>query len=139
MRLGALLMLQFFVHAYAQVAVVDAVIRDPIDRTMVRDLLLGRISTWSDGTQVILVLSSDPAGRAAIEALTGRDLDRLLRGWKRLVFSGAGAMPLVASGAQEAVTLVSKRPGAIAIIGIAPPDTARIRVIPLGIPAGRQP
>lgn len=135
MRLGLLLILQLFVHAFAQVAVVDAAIRDPIDRNTVRDLLLGRITTWNDGTQVILILSPDPAGRAAIESLTGRDFDRLLRSWKRLLFSGAAAMPLVTSGAQEALTLATKRPGSIAIIGIAPPDTPGVRVVSLADPA----
>lgn len=134
MRLVALLLLQFLVHAHAQVAVVDAGIRDAIDRDFVRDVLLGRISTWGDGTQVVVILSPDPGGRAAVEALTNREFDRLLRVWKRLVFSGAGAMPLVTASAHEALSLVGKRAGGIAIVGIIPPETPGLRIIPLAEP-----
>lgn len=137
MRRAALILLGFLCHAHAQVAVVDARITDGVDRLLMRDLLLGRVSTWNDGTQVILILSPDPESRAAIEALTGRDLDRLLRGWKRLVFSGAGAMPLVTSSAQEALALAGKRAGAIAIVGVAPPETPGLRIVPLHDPLAR--
>lgn len=134
MRPVVLLALQFLALAHAQVAVVDARIKDAIDAGVVRDALLGRLSTWGDGTQVVLILSPDPEGRAAVEALTNRDFDRLLRVWKRLVFSGSGAMPLVASGAQDALSLAAKRPGALAIIGIVPQETPGLRIIPLGGP-----
>ncbi len=114
--------------ASAQVAVVHAGVADAIDRAHLCNLLLGRVSTWADGSQVILVMSTDPASRQVIEDLTGRDLDRLVRGWKRIVFTGNGAMPIVAASAREALDTVSKRPGAIAIIGIVPEPDPQIRI-----------
>ncbi|HEX3135477.1 MAG TPA: hypothetical protein VHX44_18080 [Planctomycetota bacterium] len=123
-----LLLLGVIASAAAQVAVVDANIRDTIDRTTLRNLLLGQTSTWSDGSQVLLVLASDEASRAAIKDLTGRDLDRLLRSWKRIVFSGNGAMPVVAASTAEAAAIASQRAGAIAILGSLPVANPRLRV-----------
>lgn len=120
-------------HAHAQVAVVNAKIPDAVDRDHLRNILLGRVSTWKDGSQVVLVLSSDAASRAAIEELTGRDFDRLLRGWKRILFSGNGAMPVVASTANEALEIAATRAGVIAIIGTMPTADQRVRVV---VPAG---
>lgn len=123
------LLLGFTTTVSAQVAVVHTSRTDIVDRDHLRNILLGRITTWADGSQIVLILSSDPDSRAAIEELTGRDLDRLLRGWKRILFSGNGAMPISTSGATEALALVAQRPGAIAIIGITPPADQQVRVV----------
>jgi hypothetical protein len=129
MRAAAtLLLLALVAPTHAQVAVVHPGVRDTVDREHLRNLLLGRVTTWTDGSQVVLVLSSDPGSRAAIEHLTGRDFDRLLRGWKRILFSGNGAMPIVTSGASEALENAATRAGAIAIVGVAPPTDQRVRV-----------
>jgi hypothetical protein len=127
--LVVLLMLVIATAAQAQVAVVNVGVRDAVDRDHLRNILLGRITTWADGSQVVLILSTDPASRAAIEDLTGRDLERLLRGWKRILFSGNGAMPITATSANEALEAAAQRPGAIAIIGVVPPADQRIRVV----------
>ncbi len=127
-HLAVILLLLSAITAHAQVAVVNAKIPDAVDREHLRNLLLGRVSTWQDGSLVVLVLSSDPASRAAIEELTGRDFDRLLRGWKRILFSGNGAMPVVADSASEALEITATRPGVIAIVGVTPPADQRVRV-----------
>lgn len=123
-----LMLLGITTAASAQVAVVNSRIPDVIDRDHLRNLLLGRVTTWQDGSQVVLVLSSDPASRAAIEELTGRDLDRLMRGWKRILFSGNGAMPIVAASSNEALDLSATKPGVVAIVGVEPTDQ-RVRVV----------
>ena len=124
-----LLLLGFTSTVSAQVAVVHASRTDTVDRDHLRNILLGRVTNWADGSQIVLILSSDPSSRAAIEELTGRDLDRLLRGWKRILFSGNGAMPINTSGATEALELVAQRPGAIAIVGVTPSAEQKIRVV----------
>jgi hypothetical protein len=126
-HLTLILLLTTAITAHAQVAVVNPAVTDTVDREHLRNILLGRVSTWKDGSQVVLVLSSDATSRAAIEELTGRDFDRLLRGWKRILFSGNGAMPVVASTASEALDLAATRHGVIAIVGIEPTDP-RVRV-----------
>ena len=123
-----MLLLVIATAAQAQVAVVHAGVRDAVDRDHLRNILLGRVTTWADGSQIVLILSADPLSRAAIEELTGRDLERLLRGWKRILFSGNGAMPITASSATEAFAAVTQHPGAIAIVGTLPPADQRIRV-----------
>lgn len=126
--LTTLLLLVIATAASAQVAVVNARIPDAVDRDYLRNLLLGRVTTWHDGSLVVLVLSSDPASRAAIEELTGRDLDRLMRGWKRILFSGNGAMPIVTNSSSEALEIAATKPGVIAIVGTEPTDQ-RVRVV----------
>lgn len=129
MRPLLLLLLCLAATAQAQVAVVNAGIKDLVDREQLRNLLLGRVNTWRDGSQVVLVLSADAASRAAIEELTGRDFDRLLRGWKRILFSGNGAMPVVTNSANEALEAAAGRAGVIAIVGVAPQADPRLRVV----------
>ena len=103
-------------------AVVDPRITEPIDRHRLQQILLGQITAWADGSPIVIVLASDPASRAAIEEVSGRDLDRLLRGWKRLIFTGSGAMPTVVDSPQEALNKVSSQSGAITLLGSAPSD-----------------
>lgn len=124
-----LLLLGFTTTVSAQVAVVHPTRTDTVDRDQLRNILLGRVTTWADGSQIVLILSSDAGSRAAIEELTGRDLDRLLRGWKRILFSGNGAMPVNTSGSTEALELVAQRPGAIAIVGVTPSAEQKVRVV----------
>jgi hypothetical protein len=104
--------------ASAQVAVVNPQLVDLVDREKLKNILLGRVSAWADGSQITLVLSSDPVSRVAIEELTGRDLDRLMRGWKRIMFAGNGAMPIVVESSVGALKEIGQHRGAIAIVGL---------------------
>lgn len=97
----------------------------------VRDMLLGRVTTWNNGTAVTIVLVDDRAADGELESLAGRDRQRLLRGWKRLVYSGAGVMPLEAPSIAEAIALIARTPGAIALIKDAPED-ARVKRVLIG-------
>jgi hypothetical protein len=115
----------------AAVVVVNIDVADTkISEERVRDFLLGRSTSWNSGDPVILVLCTDSAGEKAVSDLTGRSVSLLLRGWKRLVFSGTGAMPLQAESVSAALSLVAKYPGAITILNEAP-MTDRCRIIPL--------
>ncbi len=116
--------------AYAEVAVVHAdVVEQDLSVARLRDILLGRINTWSDGKPIVLVLADDIVTDAAVRAATGRDdVRHLLRGWKRLVYSGAGAMPIVVDSVATAVERVRKTPGALALSDVAA-VAAGVRVI----------
>ncbi len=87
-----------------------------IDPERVTSILLGRISCWADGTPVIVVVSLEASADAAVSSLLGRDTERLLRGWKRLVYAGGAAMPTIAHTNAEALALVARLPGAIALL-----------------------
>ena len=95
----------------------------------VRDMLLGRVTTWKDGTAVTIILIDDGAADADLEALVGRDRQRLLRGWKRLVYSGSGVMPQEVPSIAEAIALIARTRGAIALIKDAPEDVRVKRVL----------
>lgn len=102
----------------------------------VRDMLLGRITTWPSGDAVVIVLSTSDAGERGVMEVCSRSVGLLQRGWKRLVFSGTGAMPLVTDTQQAALDLVARTPGAIMVLAEAPGDTPGVRIVPLGTPAG---
>ena len=129
----SILLLVLLTRLDAAVAVVhDGLPIQLMSKDRVRDLLLGRISTWETGVPVVIVLCTDPNERA-VEELSGRNVALLQRGWKRLVFSGTGAMPLVATTRQSALDLVAKHPGAIAVLE-ASDQTPGCKVITIGQP-----
>jgi hypothetical protein len=132
-----LLLLVLLTPLAAQVAVVHPSVTDgDIDASRMAALLQGRVTSWKDGKAVVLVVASDPLADVHLSHVAGRERQVLLRGWKRLVFAGSGAMPLVASSTDEALALVSKTPGAVLLLDHAPID-ARWRVVPITITAGR--
>src|SRR3954470_13846371 len=100
-----------------EVAVAYPGVAEPaVNERRLRDILLGRVTTWSDGTPITLVLVDDAPTSAAIAAASGRDLAQLLRGWKRLVYAGSGAMPMVVTTQRAALDEVSRRSGALTVL-----------------------
>jgi hypothetical protein len=131
------LLLSSIAHLQAQVAVINASVPDKdINLQRMTMLLLGRSTIWQDGSSVTLVLAIDPAADLHLTHVTGRDRSLLVRGWKRLVFAGSGSMPLEATSVANALELVARTPGAIALLDTAPEDP-RWRVIPIMVTAGR--
>ena len=121
----------------AQVAVVTPSVQDDgLDARRMAALLQGRVTTWSDGQPVVLVLAEDRLADVHLTHIAGREREVLLRGWKRLVFAGSGAMPLTARSAEEGLALVAKTPGAVLLLDNAPADM-RWRVVPITITADR--
>lgn len=131
------LLLNVFTPLFAQVAVIHVAVPDePVDHQRVTSLLLGRSTTWKDGSPVTLILAADPAADLHLSHIIGRDRSLLMRGWKRLVFGGSGSMPVEATSVANALELVGRTPGAVALLDNAPPDP-RWRVIPIMVTAGR--
>lgn len=115
----------------AQVAVVNhQVIKPSLNASRMSDMLLGRVTTWEDGSAVVLVLVDDPGADEHLQRLSGRPRERLLRAWKRLVFNGSGSMPLEATSVPAALELVARTPGAVALMASAV-DDPRWQVFPL--------
>lgn len=115
--------------AQAQVVVTNLDVEGAtLGEDRLRDILLGRITTWPDGSPIVLVLLDDPAASDATRHLTGRDLPQLIRGWKRLVYAGNGAMPIVLDSPQGVLDEVRRRPGAITVLA-KPPDDPQLKVI----------
>lgn len=135
MRWAAILPMTLTAPLTAQVAVVHPLVHEPtLTADRMADMLLGRVTTWTDGSAVVLVLVDDPDADVHLVLLAGRPRERLLRGWKRLVFSGTGVMPLEAPSAAAALELVARTPGAVALLAKAD-ATPRWRVLPIAIGA----
>lgn len=107
-----------------------------MDAKRMAALLQGRITTWGDGTPVVLVLAQDHLADVHLSHVVGRDREVLLRGWKRLVFAGSGAMPLTARNAEEGLALVAATPGAVLLLDHADADP-RWRIMPITLTAER--
>jgi hypothetical protein len=121
----------------AQVAIVHpAVPETAMDAKRMTALLQGRITIWSDGTPVVLILAQDRLADIHLNHVAGREREVLLRGWKRLVFAGGGAMPLVARSAEEGLALVAKTPGAVLLLDHADADP-KWRIMPIMLTAER--
>jgi hypothetical protein len=130
-----LILLLCLASLQAQVAVVNPTVKAAgIDAPKVAALMQGRANTWDDGQKVVLVFARDPAADRHVLHIAGRERDLLLRGWKRLVFSGNGAMPLLAPSVDEALALVARTPGAVLVLDQAPADP-KWQVVPLMVEA----
>jgi hypothetical protein len=103
------------------VAVNQGVPEQVFDSERVANILLGRSTTWSDGRPVIVVISLEASADMTVNEVLGRDTDRLLRGWKRLVYAGGGAMPTTVRSNAEALALVAQQPGSIVLLPMAGP------------------
>lgn len=99
-----------------------------LTRERVVDLLTGRVTTLTDGGRVVLVMSYSADGEAAVRNLTARDVARLMRGWKRLVFGGGGSLPLTADSTPAAIELLRRTPG-----GFMPLNNVDPGKIPAGV------
>lgn len=101
-----------------------------LTRERVVDLLMGRVTTLANGGRVVLVMSYSADGEAAVHDLTARDIARLMRGWKRVVFGGGGSLPLTADSTLAAIELLSRTPD-----GILPLTNVDPKTIPVGLQA----
>jgi hypothetical protein len=98
-----------------------------------RNVLLGRVTTWGEGGPAAnLVFVRHASGQLAIRSFLGRDLNRLLAGWKRLVFTGNGSMPLIVDTPEEALRLIAAKPGSGTLLQEAPdPLPPGLRIVVL--------
>lgn len=105
-----------------------------LTRERVVDLLTGRVTTLANGGRVVLVLSYCTEGEAAVRDLTARDVARLMRGWKRVVFGGGGSLPLTAESNQAAIELLRRtNEGILPLTNVDPqkiPEGLRAIVLP---------
>lgn len=136
-QLTIVLLLAMLSPLVAQVAVVHPAVPETyMDAKRMAALLQGRITTWGDGTPVVLVLAQDPLADMHLSHIAGREREVLMRGWKRLVFAGSGAMPLLARSAAEGLALVAKTPGAVLLLDHAEADP-KWRIMPITLTAER--
>lgn len=103
----------------AEVAVANpSVTPAMLEGTQLRDVLLGRTRVWPGGMPVVLVLSKESGDEASMSKICGRRLNHLLRGWKRLAFSGGGVMPTVVEDRGAALRRIAEIRGAVAVLDL---------------------
>lgn len=115
----------------AVVVIHETISAGELSSARVRDMLLGRVTTWPSGDAVVIVLCTSNAGERGVMEICSRSVGLLQRGWKRLVFSGTGAMPLAMDTQQAALALVARTPGAIMVLAEPPTEVSGLQVVPL--------
>ena len=87
-----------------------------ISDDQLKDLFLGKKITWDDGSKVIVVVPKDGPANEALMRRLGKNTQQFQTGWKKLVFTGKGAMPEQVESEDAVVSFVAKTPGAIALV-----------------------
>ena len=78
-----------------------------------KDYYLGKKASWPDGSKVVVVVLKDGASHEKLMGKLGKSSSQFTTGWKKLVFTGKGAMPEQVGSEDELVAFVAKTPGAI--------------------------
>lgn len=78
-----------------------------------KDYYLGKKASWPDGSKVVVVVLKDGPSHEKLMSKLGKSSSQFTTGWKKLVFTGKGAMPEQVGSEDELVAFVAKTPGAI--------------------------
>lgn len=81
-----------------------------------KELFLGKKSSWEDGGKVIVVIAKAGPSQDALMSLLGKSSSQFQTGWKKLVFTGKAAMPEQVDNDEAVIDLVAKTPGAIGYV-----------------------
>jgi len=91
---------------------------------------LGKKASWPDGSKVIVVVLKDGTSHDKLMSKLGKSSSQFTTGWKKLVFTGKGAMPEQVGNEDELVAYVAKTPGSIGFV-----DTSKtkegVKVVPV--------
>jgi ABC-type phosphate transport system substrate-binding protein len=88
-----------------------------LDRDDVKQIFLGRKTTWDDDTKITFVVQDrTKAGDAFLKAYLQKTASQYDNYWKKQVFTGQGRAPYSFSSNQELVEFVSQTPGAIGYV-----------------------
>lgn len=78
-----------------------------------KDYYLGKKTHWPDGSKVVVVVLKDGTSHESLMKRLGKSSSQFTTGWKKLVFTGKGAMPEQVGNEDELVSFIAKTPGAI--------------------------
>lgn len=122
---GVILALTFAFLIFDPVSAGEAFITHPtsprvtLSKGDLADILMGRRTTWPDGTRIILFVLDDeasPIGGEVLRQYVKKSQAQYLAFWRRQVFTGKGSMPKVASSVEELLKLVAETPGALGYV-----------------------
>lgn len=81
-----------------------------------KDYYLGKKASWPDGSKVVVVVLKDGPSHEKLMSKLGKSSSQFTTGWKKLVFTGKGAMPEQVGSEDELVAYVAKTAGAIGFV-----------------------
>ncbi len=122
MRMLTMIILLLFAALPAGLRAAETVIINPknpaisLSEDQVKECFLGKKTVWDDGTKVVVVVLKEGTGHDGLMKLLGKSPSQFSTGWKRLVFTGKGAMPEQVDNEDELIAFVAKTPGAVAFI-----------------------
>jgi hypothetical protein len=78
-----------------------------------KDIFLGRKTTWPDGSLVAVIIPKNGPSHDDLLGRLDKSPEQFLIGWKKLVFTGRGFMPDMIANEEALVALVARTAGAI--------------------------
>lgn len=81
-----------------------------------KDYYLGKKASWPDGSKVVVVVLKDGPSHEKLMGKLGKSSSQFSTGWKKLVFTGKGAMPEQVGTEDELIAYVAKTPGSIGFV-----------------------
>jgi len=93
-------------------------------------IFLGKKTLWDSGTRIVPVMPEEesPAGELFLSGTLKKSVSQFRAYWKRLLFSGGGAVPKVFRNHDQLLDFVARQPGAIGIVEASAVND-RIRVL----------
>jgi ABC-type phosphate transport system substrate-binding protein len=93
-------------------------------------IFLGKKTLWDSGTRIVPVMPEEesPSGELFLSGTLKKSVSQFRAYWKRLLFSGGGAVPKVFRNADQLLDFVARQPGAIGVIEASAVDD-RVRVL----------
>ncbi len=93
-------------------------------------IFLGKKTLWDSGTRIVPAMPEEEsaAGEAFLSGTLKKSVSQFRAYWKRLLFSGGGAVPKVFRNSDQLLDFVARQPGAIGIVEASAVDD-RVRVL----------
>jgi ABC-type phosphate transport system substrate-binding protein len=93
-------------------------------------IFLGKKTLWHSGTRIVPVMPEEesPTGELFLSSTLKKSVSQFRAYWKRLLFSGGGAVPKVFRNHDQLLDFVARQPGAIGVIEASAVDD-RVRVL----------
>lgn len=81
-------------------------------------IFLGKKTLWDSGTRIVPAMPEEesPAGELFLSGTLKKSVSQFRAYWKRLLFSGGGAVPKVFRNHDQLLDFVARQPGAIGIV-----------------------
>lgn len=93
-------------------------------------IFLGKKTLWESGARITPAMPEEesPAGETFLAGTLKKSVSQFRAYWKRLLFSGGGAVPKVFRSSSQLIDFVARQPGAIGVVEASAVDD-RVKVI----------